>query len=676
MFISRPVRMFCDKCNGMLRKKKVKGKFETYCPRCKDASAFKTYTPENEFEDLKEWKSSPTKIPYFPYENIRDGQKQFIEDVALAIEERKTLVAYAPTGIGKTVGVLVPAIEMALETGKKILFLTSKQSQHKIAIETIRLIKARYGTKITAVDIVNKQDMCPRDISSEYHVVFNALCRIEQKNKTCRYHTTKVNGLDRKIRTSILHVDELKGLASSSGVCPHRAAVEAGAGANIIICDYNYVFYSHVSATMLKMLELELKDCIIIVDEAHNLPDRIRSHNSMEMTVNRLEEAMSEARRDKVMVRQISLIRTGLGKLLDRVEDGNEMLILQDDFVFIIENSLSQTLDGKCNIDDFVKKLMIIGDKKLADGTSSAAFDLSRFIEGFIMEHPSMIRVISRKDKSKIFFRLLDPSVVSAKIFNDAYASILMSGTLHPTKMYADILGLTGKDSILGNYRSPFPPENRPVYAITDVSTLYRQRSKEMYMKIAKNIKTASDEVSGNIAVFFPSYNIQWEVVQAIEELGCSKELLVETRKSSKGEKESMLRHLRKLQFMGGGMLLGVMAGSLSEGIDYRDNLLGCVIIVGLPLAPPSLEQTQLEYYYDRKFGLGKGKEYGYTSPAMNKVMQGMGRCIRSETDRAVVMLMDLRYGDGKYRSYFPKEIKIKRPDNLKRELKEFYSAR
>ena len=677
--------MFCEDCNGMLRKKKVKGKFETYCPRCKDAaafgsqpggrSAFKTYTPENEFEDLKEWKESPSDIPYFPYETIRDGQKQFIEDVALAIEQEKTLVAYAPTGIGKTVGVLVPAIEESLKTGKKVLFLTSKQSQHKIAIETIRLIKARYGTKITAVDIVNKQDMCPRDISSEYHVVFNALCRIEQKNKTCRYHTTKVDGLSRQIRKNILHVDELKGLASSSGVCPHRAAVEAGKGSNVIICDYNYVFYSHVSATMLKLLELELKDCIIIVDEAHNLPDRIRSHNSMELTTNRIEEAMSEARRDKVLVRQLSLIRPGLGKLLDRVADGEEKLILQDDFVFIIENSIGQTLDGKTDIADLCKKLMVIGDKKLGDGNSSAAFDLSRFIEGFIMEHPSMIRVISRKDKSKIFFRLMDPSVISAKIFSDAYASILMSGTLHPTKMYADIFGLTSKDSILGNYRSPFPPENRPVYAITDVSTLYRQRSKEMYMKIARHIKTASDEVPGNIAVFFPSYNIQWEVVQAIEELGSTKELLLETRKSSKSEKESMLRHLKKLQFMGGGILLGVMAGSLSEGIDYRDNLLSSVIIVGLPLAPPSLEQTQLERYYDKKFGLGKGKEYGYTSPAMNKVLQGMGRCIRSETDRAVVMRLDLRYGDGKYRNYFPKDIIIRRPDNLKKELKEFYQG-
>lgn len=665
--------MFCDECNGMLRKKKIKGKFETYCPSCNKAADFKKYTPDTGLDEIKKWKKSPTGIPLFPYEDIRDGQKQFVTDVTKALEENKTLLAYAPTGIGKTVGVLVPAIEKAIETGKRVLFLTSKQSQHKIAIETIRLIKARYGTKITAVDIINKQGMCPRDISSEYHVVFNALCRLEQTNKTCRYFVREVKGLDRHVRNSILHVDELKQLATTTGVCPHRTAVEAGAKANIIICDYNYVFYTHVAETMLKKLEIELKDAIIIVDEAHNLPDRIRSHNSKEMTVNRIEEAMSECRRDKVLVRQLSQIRTGLGKLLNKVNEGAEKLIIQDDFVFIIESSLSQTLDGKTDIADLCKKLMIVGDKKLEDGNSSAAFDLSRFIEGFMMEHPSMIRVISRKDKSKIFFRLLDPSMISGPIFNDAYASILMSGTLHPTKMYADILGLTSKDSILGNYRSPFPPENRPVYAITDVSTLYRQRSKEMYMKIARHIKTASDEVSGNIAVFFPSYNIQWEVVQAIEELGSTKELLVETRKSSKGEKEAMLRQLKKLQFMGGGMLLGVMAGSLSEGIDYKDNLLGCVIIVGLPLAPPSLEQTQLEYYYDRKFGLGKGKEYGYTSPAMNKVMQGMGRCIRSETDRAVVMLMDLRYGDGKYRNYFPKDIKIRQPDNLKKEIKDFY---
>jgi len=667
--------MFCEDCNGMLRKKKVKGKFESYCPNCDKAADFKKYMPDTGMDEIKAWKKSPTGIPLFPYEEIRDGQKQFIEDVTKALEEKKTLVAYAPTGIGKTVGVLVPAIEKALETGKKVLFLTSKQSQHKIAIETIRLIKARYGVKISAVDIINKQGMCPRDISSEYHVVFNALCRLEQSNKTCRYHAREVKGLGNHISKSILHVDELKELATRTGVCPHRAAVEAGVKSNIIICDYNYVFYSHVAKSMLKQLELDLKDAIIIVDEAHNLPDRIRTHNSKEMTVHRIEEAMSECRKDKVLVRQLSQIRTGLGKLLNRVGEGDEKLICQDDFIQVVENSLSQTLDGKSDIGDLCKKLEIIGDKKLQDGNSSAAFDLGRFIDGFIIEHPSMIRVISRKDKSKIFFRLLDPSVISAPIFDKAHASILMSGTLHPTKMYADILGLTGKDSILGNYRSPFPPENRPVYAITDVSTLYRQRSKEMYMKIAKHIKIASDEVSGNLAVFFPSYNIQWEVVQALEELGSSKELLVETRKSSKAEKESMLRRMKKLQFMGGGMLLGVMAGSLSEGIDYKDNLLSCVIVVGLPLAPPSLEQTQLERYYDKKLGLGKGKEYGYTSPAMNKVLQAMGRCIRSETDRAVVMLMDLRYGDGKYRNYFPKDVNIRMASNLKSDMREFYKV-
>ena len=666
--------MFCEECNGMLRKRKVKGKFENYCPNCDKAADFKKLTPKTELDDIKKWKTSPTKIPLFPYEEIRDGQKQFIEDVSKALEEKKTLVAYAPTGIGKTVGVLVPAIEESLETGKTVLFLTSKQSQHRIAIETIRLIKARYGIKISAVDIINKQGMCPRDISSEYHVVFNALCRLEQTNKSCRYFAREVKGLDKHVRNSILHVEELKELATSIGTCPHRAAVEAGVKANIIICDYNYVFYPHVAETMLKKLELELKDAIIIVDEAHNLPERIRSHNSKEMTPNRIEEAMSECRKDKILVRQLSQIRTGLGKLLNRVNEGDEKLICQDDFIQIVDNSLSQTLDGKSDISDLCKKLMIVGDKKLEDGNSSASFDLSRFIEGFMIEHPSMIRVISRKDKSKIFFRLLDPSMVSAPIFKEAYASILMSGTLFPTKMFADILGLTNKDSILGSYRSPFPPENRPVYAITDVSTLYRQRSKEMYKKIAKHLSQAADEVNGNIAVFFPSYNIQWEVVQALEEVGCSKELLVETRKSSKWEKEAMLQRLRELQRMGGGMLLGVMAGSLSEGIDYKDNLLGCVAVVGVPLAPPSLEQTQLERYYDRKFGLGKGKEYGYTSPAMNKVLQAMGRCIRSETDRAVVMLMDLRYGEGKYRNYFPEDIKIKGPDNLKKDLKDFYA--
>ncbi|MCK4265833.1 MAG: hypothetical protein KAX31_01030, partial [Thermoplasmata archaeon] len=112
---------------------------------------------------------------------------------------------------------------------------------------------------------------------------------------------------------------------------------------------------------------------------------------------------------------------------------------------------------------------------------------------------------------------------------------------------------------------------------------------------------------------------------------------------------------------------------SLSEGIDYKDNLLSCVAVVGVPLAPPSLEQTQLERYYDRKFGPGKGKEYGYTSPAMNSVLQAMGRCIRSETDRAVVLLMDLRYGDARYLGYFPEDIRVRRSKELKKELEGFF---
>jgi len=658
----------------MLRKEKVNGKYETYCPSCRKAKDFERFTPTNEFKDLKRWKKSRTGIPLFPYESIREGQRQFVSDVTEAIRQKKTLLAYAPTGIGKTVGVLVPAIEHSLETGKKVLFLTSKQSQHRIAIETIRLIKARYGTKVTAVDIVSKQDMCPRDISHEYHVIFNALCRLEQANKTCRYHNREVKGLDKHIRNNILHVDELKELAANTGVCPHKAAVEAGKKANVIICDYNYVFYSHVAETMLKMLETELKDCILIVDEAHNLPDRIRIHNSKDLTANMIDEAMSEARKDKLIVRQLANIRNGLKKLLKTVPDGGEKLIRQEDFIGIVESSISQTLDGSCDLQGLIKRLMVIGDKKLEDGNTSACFDLSRFIEGFMVEHPSMIRVISRKDKSRIFFRLLDPSMISQPIFETAEASILMSGTLFPTKMYADVLGLGTKDSILGQYRSPFPPENRPVYAITDVNTLYRQRGKDMYRKIARYIKSVSEEIPGNIAVFFPSYNIQWEVLQAIEEMGSGKELLVEARKSGKAEKEQMLRRLRKLQMMGGGMLLGVLAGSLSEGIDYKDNLLSCVMVAGVPLAPPSLEQRELEKYYDKKFGLGKGKEYGYTSPAMNNVLQAMGRPIRSGTDRAMVILMDLRYGDARYQNYFPNDLVINRFDDLKAELRKFYN--
>ncbi|MCK4758068.1 MAG: hypothetical protein KAS67_06440, partial [Thermoplasmata archaeon] len=212
--------------------------------------------------------------------------------------------------------------------------------------------------------------------------------------------------------------------------------------------------------------------------------------------------------------------------------------------------------------------------------------------------------------------------------------------------------------------------ENRPIYAADDVTTLYKERSEAMYKRIARHIGDACKVIPGNVAVFFPSYGMLKNIRFLIE---TDKEIIAESQASTKAQKRQILETLIDLKSSWGGLLLGVMGGSLSEGIDYRDNLLDSVMIVGIPFAPPSLEQTELIKYYDRKFGQGNGRAYGYTSPAINRVLQSLGRCIRSETDRAVVILLDKRFNYQMYRKYFPEDIRMRDAGNLEAEMKRFY---
>ncbi len=670
------------------------GTKETFCPKCSKQShssgnsriRSKSSSPPAErmsFDQLKKknpaFAASPKMteaharhptIPYFPHPTARDGQAQFIKDASTAIKLNKHLLAYAPTGIGKTAAALVPAITESLKTGKVVFFLTSKQSQHYIAVDTLKIINSIFNAKIKVVDIISKQAMCPRDISEEFHAAFTLLCRTSQKTGTCSYFKAPEDeDLIGQIHSNILHVEELKDVAVGHRSCPHKVALKAAASANVIICDYNYIFDQDIRETILESFDKSLDECIVIVDEAHNLPDRIRNYYTQSLTTNMLSEAISEMS-NKQLAHILNMMKKELRKILDAVPPGKEEVVDKDVFLSRIEGIMGQSLFEAMDLDSLIKELKKVGEIRMVKGQSSSAAVVSEFLEGYKQDLEGLIRISSQKDGSKLYFRLLDPSVISAPIFKEFHSSIIMSGTLFPTKMFADILGIENGSQILRTYPSPFPPANRPVYVADDVTTLYNERSDAMYERIAKHIGRACKIIPGNVAVFFPSYGLLKEIRFRIE---TDKEILAESQASNKAQKRRMLDTLVDLKSTWGGLLLGVMGGSLSEGIDYKDNLLNSVMIVGVPFAPPSLEQSQLIDYYDRKFGRGNGRAYGYTSPAINRVLQSMGRCIRSETDRAAIILLDKRFGYPKYSNYFPEDLKMRNMRNIEEELKYFY---
>jgi len=191
-----------------------------------------------------------------------------------------------------------------------------------------------------------------------------------------------------------------------------------------------------------------------------------------------------------------------------------------------------------------------------------------------------------------------------------------------------------------------------------------------MYRKIGDRISTVAALIPGNLAVFFPSYMIMESVIPY---LNSKKRIIREDRGMRKEDKDKVYDLLLSLKEQGSGILTGVMGGSFAEGIDYAANALDGVVVVGVPLSPPSIEVKSLIEYYNRKFG--RGNLYGYTYPAMNRVLQAAGRCIRSEDDRGVIVLMDERFGMRKYLDCFPSDFRVIITDEWEEMIEEFFDS-
>ena len=647
-----------------------------------------------------------------------------MEDVRDSVESEKILIAHAPTGIGKTVAALVPALQYALENEKTVFFLTSKRSQHKIAIDTLRLIKQHAKLNFVAVDVTSKQSMCPRatSIYQEYYSLFNEFCKSEQKNKRCRYFLKNDEEALRRISADILHVEELCDWCAGRGVCPYKAALEVAERADVVVCDYNYLFSPDIAEMVLEKIEAGLDDLIVIVDEAHNLPDRIRNNLSNTLRMSTITSAAREIRYiDREMYGNLMELEKIFTKLaLEASKNKAAEIAVERDFLLEeMEKVLRRRIEA-ISYDDFVNTLQSIaeglettGEAKTAGSTKDVfsaeekrilktlkksrysvsgttgsprykkeketaqrnIINVAEFLDGWRTSE-KCVRIFSlvQRENPMLYFKLLDPSVISAPIFARVHATIMMSGTLCPTEMYADVLGATperiiGKAVAMMEYKSPFPEENRQIVVTKELTTKYTKRGEEMYMKVAEKISEVAQYVKGGMAVFFPSYALLKSIAAHLPE-DVSRRAMVERREMKKEEKNRLYESLRDTN---DGILLAVQGGSFSEGMDYESNTLKAIIVVGLPLSPPTLEVKLIEGYYTGKYGAEKGRLYGYLYPAVTKVLQAAGRGIRSEQDRCIIVLMDYRFAQFPYKQCLPSDYNVTFTDQAEVLCRKFF---
>lgn len=681
---------FCPNCRGLMRPRG--GVLE--CLRCSDAGRARTVMAkgkaihlsqgqtalgarpvETAFEapltpQESDWHATSGGEPHpqlglFPYDAIRDGQKRMTRDVMMAVAKGRHLVAQAPTGIGKTAASLAPALAHAIEHQRTVLFLTSRQSQHRIAVDTLRRIQETRGAGFTLVDLVSKRDMCLRREAAEMHPSsFPDFCAHETRTKSCKFLGDVDDDTLRRVRDGVLHVEELMKVSQQAGLCPHLVAMAASSRAQVVVADYNHLF-SDIRDRSLEKLGLDLQDLVLVVDEAHNLPDRIRQNHAHRITPWLLDQVESEARSEKardVMV-DVQALRNALTHLRQEAPEPQRQnsgatiarLQVQDLHDAFQAHRNRNTLGLHRTLQDLMEDLAPLV-AKLRKGSDAVAQSetLLKALEDWGRFQTGALRFIQWDDDgTALHLRLLDPAVAAKKVFDAVHASVLMSGTLRPPEALRDLLGLEEARSMVRTYDDPFPPEHRLTLIAQGVSTRYKDRGPEAWDAMARIVADVCDAARGNVALFAPSYEILRELAIALDPYQLQKPLIQEVQNMTKADRDGVLDQLRGAKNDGGALLMGVLGGSFSEGVDFPENLLSAVFVAGLPLPPPDLEVDATIEYFEKRFP-GKGRLWAYTVPAMNKTTQAMGRAIRGPDDKAAIILLDFRYQQQPYRSFLP----------------------
>ncbi|MFQ5885325.1 MAG: ATP-dependent DNA helicase, partial [Thermoplasmata archaeon] len=653
-----PAMAFCPACRTLM--KPVPDQGDEVCPLC---DALPSIQNENS-------SYVPGRNGLFPFEKVRKGQEDLLKDARIALGDGRHLLANAPTGLGKTVVALTASLEVALREDKLVLFLTSKQSQHKVAIDTVLLMN-KSGPRSSAVDVISKQAMCQLPEARKFSKAFYEYCNLQVRTKSCPWSVRDCGSVAEFASQKTMHVHQLVQLCRRFGVCPHKTALKAAARSHVLVCDYNYVF-SDISQQVLTRVERAMGDLIVVVDEAHNLPDRIRSHLCGDLSPRRLKKAIKESRSyDKALSSMLVSILRSFLKIFKEKE--GEEKAERAEFVDLVVKSIRKVSRKELTLMDLVALLEHVGEKVLKDGGSSALMEIANFLRNWNVMDDGMVRILTHGKKKKISYKLLDPSILSAPVFKEIHSSLVMSGTLHPLSMYADLLGMEKDRTSFGQYPSPFPKENRSIVVTPGLTSLYAKRGERMFKSYADSIIRIADSLPGNLAAFFPSYDFLRQVRNRMDGWK-AKPILAESSSLTKEEKNAFLVKLKTFKKRGGAVLMAVLGGSLSEGVDFKNNLLHSVVVAGVPISPPTIENQALMDYYSQKFGREKGFEYSFIYPAINKVLQAAGRCIRSEKDKAVIFLMDERYAQDRYSKCLPDNYDFIVSRDVGGEVERFFS--
>jgi DNA excision repair protein ERCC-2 len=609
---------------------------------------------------------------FFPYPAVRPSQDEFLNTIYEALENRSHVLLEGSNGLGKTVAALSACLPVAKEYDLQVLYVAKTHRQHDRVIEELNAISKRVD--VSGLSLRGRCNMCLHPLIARRKADAREameICELLKNREQCSYYLNMKENSDRYTDV-LLHLSskpckasDITEICRAASLCPYEVAKFAMENVDVIALSYLYVFDPAVRGAFLRQIGKPLSRIVLVVDEAHNLPDVAVEIASDTLTLFVIRQAQREA--EKFNYPDIAAFSKQFQNIMEK------MLAQVESESYVPPHLLIGALEKHAEVDDphfFFEHLHEAGTNirqaLLSQGKHPRSYihRIGEFLLKWLetRDDPSYTHVLSRyvtrrgSVSAKLEIVALDPGKVTAPVFSTVYSTICMSGTLEPLSSYARVTRMP-ETTLCRAVTSPFPREHILSLVCCGVTTAMQQRTRAMYRKMVRRIAEVVRYTPANVGVFTASYEVLERLLDAGLKEVVEKPLFAEYRGMSSRENDLLVGRFKSYAKRGGAVLLGVQGGRSSEGADYPGNQMNSVVVVGVPYAEPTPRVKAQIRYYEKSFP-GHGREYGYVLPALKKASQTAGRPIRTLKDRGAIVFLDYRFATTYCRRYLPAWIR------------------
>ncbi len=626
---------------------------------------------------------------HFHYE-LRKNQREMMEKIQWCIEKGENIILQAATGSGKTICALFPSVGYAVKHKMRILYLTRTNSQQRQAILELKAMKKE---GITGIGFQGRRNMCllaeenpnfrnggneeiSRLCSTRKKRTIESLKKGKKAKDGCSFFANIFisNKIPNELDKKILSAEEVIAYCKDKELCPYEISKKLVKKAMVVVAPYIYLFDPFLQERLREWNFSSFGEAMLIIDEAHNLPEYCRRVLSHSLSLFTLKKAVSEADEyeigDKDIIHFCKTLAHILSLLREKYVSFSEDSMVNDALVPLgeLEKELRKQGVGRKEVEVLAERLVEYGDiiLDIKENKNMLPRSYLRYVGTFLfslleLDERWIKVVVDETGKNpRLEYYCLDASIASS-VINEFYASIHMSGTLFPLEEYRDSLAI--KNATLASFPSPFPKENKKVFYMEGMSTKYEEMNAETVDLFFKNIVNMCNSCEKNTAIFFPSYAILERFLHKGLQFSLKGKVYIERRDMGQ---RSLMRQIETFKKKGG-IFLSVIGGRISEGMDFPSDELEMIMIVGIPYPPPSARQKALQRYYEKKYG--NGWKYAVEAPTTRKLLQAIGRLIRDENDKGIAIILDERA------KRFKKYIEMEKAEDIVKEIHSFWET-